>query len=65
VALDTRATRRPNGRRARVRDGELTAFFTRSPLVFSIAGVMVRRAYEVGHMSPSSTFAASSKPKVA
>ena len=44
---------------------QLAAFFTSSPILFSSAAVSLVRAYEVGHIAPSSRFAASSKPNVA
>src|SRR5438093_5860487 len=44
---------------------QLTAFFTSAPIFFSSAAVNSLSAKEVGHMAPSSRFAASSKPNVA
>ena len=41
-----------------------TAAFTRSTTVFSTAGLHAISAYETGHMSPSSRFAVSWKPRV-
>src|SRR3954468_11904613 len=41
------------------------AFFTRPRMSASTAGVRSVRAKQVGHMVPSSSVAASSKPKVA
>src|SRR5512132_3327740 len=42
-----------------------TAFFTSAAIFFSSAAVNFVSAKEVGHMLPSSRFAASSKPNVA
>src|SRR5512132_3332568 len=42
-----------------------TAFFTSAAIFFSSAAVNFVSAKEVGHMAPSSRFAASSKPNVA
>jgi hypothetical protein len=44
---------------------QLTAFFTRAAIFFSSAAVSFFSAKEVGHMAPSSSFAASLKPNVA
>src|SRR6266540_7157618 len=44
---------------------QLTALFTSAAILFSSAAVNSVRAYEVGHMSPSSRLAASWKPNVA
>ena len=41
-----------------------TAAFTRSTTVFSTAGLHPISAYDTGHMSPSSRFAVSWKPRV-
>ena len=41
-----------------------TAFFTSSAICFSTAGVSFVTANATGHMSPSSSFACGSKPKV-
>ena len=43
--------------------GQLTAFFTRSPMRFSSADVSFVSAQAVGHMEPSSRFASALKPK--
>src|SRR6266498_5280522 len=43
----------------------IDAFFTSAAIFFSSAAVSFVRAKEVGHMAPSSRFAASSKPNVA
>lgn len=52
------------GRSARSGD-QLTALLTSATILSSTAGVNSFSANEVGHMSPSSRFAASLKPKVA
>jgi hypothetical protein len=44
---------------------QLTAFFTRAPILSSSAAVNSFSAKAVGHMAPSSRFAASVKPNVA
>src|SRR6266511_26376 len=44
---------------------QLTALFTSAAILFSSAAVNSVRAHEVGHMVPSSRFAASWKPNVA
>jgi hypothetical protein len=44
---------------------QLTAFFTRAPILFSSATVSSFSAKDVGHMAPSSRFALSLKPSVA
>jgi hypothetical protein len=44
---------------------QLTAFFTSAPIFFSSVAVSFFSAKEVGHMAPSSRFAASLKPNVA
>src|SRR5260370_10829214 len=44
---------------------QLTAFFTSAPILASSSGVNFVRAKAVGHMAPSSRFAASLKPSVA
>ena len=41
-----------------------TAAFTSATTFFSTAGVHAVRAYDVGHIGPSSKLAASSKPSV-
>jgi outer membrane protein assembly factor BamB len=43
---------------------QLTAFFTSAAIRFSSAAVNSVRAYEVGHIAPSSSFAVSLKPNV-
>src|SRR5215216_735230 len=43
---------------------QLTALFTSAAILFSSAAVNSVRAHEVGHMVPSSRFAASWKPNV-
>jgi hypothetical protein len=57
-----RATRVLDGSSGRL---QLTAFFTSAATFFSAAGVSSVRAKAVGHIVPSSRFAASSKPNVA
>ena len=47
------------------RGGQPAAFFTMAVIFVSSAGVSFVIAYEVGHMDPSSSWAASSKPSVA
>jgi hypothetical protein len=44
---------------------QLTAFFTSAPILTSSAVVNFVKAKAVGHMAPSSRFAASLKPSVA
>jgi hypothetical protein len=44
---------------------QLTAFFTSAPILASLSVVNSVRAKEVGHMVPSSRFAAGLKPNVA
>jgi hypothetical protein len=44
---------------------QLTAFFTSAPILASSAAVNFVSTKEVGHMAPSSRFAASLKPTVA
>ena len=60
--------RRPEPPGGRVRGAAVAqpaAFFTSSPILFSSAAVNVVSAKAVGHMVPSSRFAASLKPSVA
>jgi hypothetical protein len=45
--------------------GQLTAFFTSAAIFFSSAAFSFMTANAVAHMSPSSRFAVSLKPKVA
>lgn len=56
--------RSPNGILV-MRAGQPAALRMWSAIVFSVWGVKAVRAKEVTHMSPSSSWAASSKPRVA
>jgi len=56
-----RSTARPRQRRG---SGQEIAAFTSLTTSFSTLGLHCRRAYDTGHMSPSSRFAASWKPGV-
>jgi hypothetical protein len=48
-----------------IRMGYEAAAFTSATILFSTAGVHSVSAYDVGHIGPSSRFAASSNPSVA
>jgi hypothetical protein len=67
--LDMNAVVLPASLRRRRRDqwswAQLTAFFTSALILASSAAVNSVSAKEVGHMAPSSRFAASLKPNVA
>lgn len=62
--LERVPARSPNGILV-MRAGQPAALRMWSAIVFSVLGVKAVRAKEVTHMSPSSSWAASSKPRVA